>query len=613
MKLKQISIFNYRGIKELKNMQINDLCVFIGENDVGKSTVLKFIKLMLSDRPKLEGNSDFFNYSILEESTIKQIIGELIFEPDDNFLQKYPQYVIDNRITLKEIFINDLPVQIKINSEKYYDDRLNNISELKKDDLNKIIEDYKLVTQRTNEERKKIIETYLLSENSPSKITDFVDLNWHNIKDDFPLVKYHDVEEFSNPKDIMQSFLGDIISTEIENNSKIKKYIYSITKLLTRKIVQFNLKFKEYVLKYNNEINDLIVNPEFDFTNPLGDINIDIKDRSRVSVCFENKGTGTQKRLFLSTLDYRNAHNISKRAIIECYDEPDNNLHIRSQRDLSKLLYDACNRDKNIQIILATHSLFLIDTLPTENIVLLRKDYNGNISFDICQQKYKEHKYLISREMGLTNSQLFFEKVFVLVEGPTEVNYISIIYEKVYKKRLIDDGIMLINLNSCCNATDFIKLLFRNKKDCLYILLDSDVLTSKTHHINKDKLYASYNKYDDGDSKSEFELDIDRMLSNNVIYIGTKEFEDTFTNKFFVRVFNKRYPKQKNKWQLKDIQSIRSEDKFSDKLIHLIRTESKLFVSKPDIGEIFAKESNIKDIPPKIMELFDKIQKVIKT
>ncbi len=41
MKISQVKISNFRGYKDETTIDFNDLTVFVGKNDVGKSTVLE--------------------------------------------------------------------------------------------------------------------------------------------------------------------------------------------------------------------------------------------------------------------------------------------------------------------------------------------------------------------------------------------------------------------------------------------------------------------------------------------------------------------------------------------------------------------------------------------
>jgi putative ATP-dependent endonuclease of the OLD family len=71
MKIRRISIKNFRSIKEL-DFSPNDLCVLIGQNNAGKSTVLRALNLALGDTWPTErqfSDEDFYNRDL--NSTIE--------------------------------------------------------------------------------------------------------------------------------------------------------------------------------------------------------------------------------------------------------------------------------------------------------------------------------------------------------------------------------------------------------------------------------------------------------------------------------------------------------------------------------------------------------------
>ena len=49
MKIKRVSISNFRGYKSETNIYFNDLTVFVGRNDIGKSTILEALDLFFND------------------------------------------------------------------------------------------------------------------------------------------------------------------------------------------------------------------------------------------------------------------------------------------------------------------------------------------------------------------------------------------------------------------------------------------------------------------------------------------------------------------------------------------------------------------------------------
>lgn len=51
------------------------------------------------------------------------------------------------------------------------------------------------------------------------------------------------------------------------------------------------------------------------------------------------------------------------------------------------------------------------------------------------------------REVVISNSYIFLEKCFILVEGRSEQNFINISYENIFKSSSLEDGIVIINID----------------------------------------------------------------------------------------------------------------------------------------------------------------------
>lgn len=92
MKLRQISIRNYKGIKEL-DFSINETFIcLIGVGDSGKSTLIDAIELVFTSRRSVEfDDSDFFNLDISTPILITATVTDL---PPEFFSEsKYGRYL----------------------------------------------------------------------------------------------------------------------------------------------------------------------------------------------------------------------------------------------------------------------------------------------------------------------------------------------------------------------------------------------------------------------------------------------------------------------------------------------------------------------------------------
>ena len=77
-------------------------------------------------------------------------------------------------------------------------------------------------------------------------------------------------------------------------------------------------------------------------------------------------------------------------------------------------------------------------------------------------------------ELGITNSLIFYERCYVLIEGETEENALPILYRKQYGRSILEDGIRIINVNGNGAVKEFLKLLSRNRKRMTIVLVDAD-------------------------------------------------------------------------------------------------------------------------------------------
>ena len=288
--------------------------------------------------------------------------------------------------------------------------------------------------------------------------------------------------------------------------------------------------------------------------------------------------------------------------VIRGYDEPDTSLHYNAQR---RLFYDILNivRQENskIQAMICTHSLTMIDRARAKEIYFLKLDDNGISKIEYLQDDGDAdiQTYLneISIEMGLPNSSLFFERCFLIVEGATEEHTIPLLYNKKYTTTLIEDGINLVNA-----AKGFIKLLGKTRRNCLLFLLDNDCRNPDSQNsLTLEEL---------------LNLGFDNTFVNErVHYIGDKEFEDSFPNQIIIDCLNKFWSKKDGTpWNDEDINKIRNEDKFSDKLLHTIREQSGRkgieICRKPIFGEKLALMCKVEDYPQILVRLFEKAREI---
>jgi len=143
MNINSMKVNNFRSFLHLEEIRLGQLATIIGQNDTGKSNILKAIDLFLQPRPKPD-ISDIYDKAPSEEnieieisfSDLPSIItieeGVETTFANENLLDK------EDYLRLKKIFPrSDLAkYSVQINTYDYSDDIYSSLTMLKEKDLN---------------------------------------------------------------------------------------------------------------------------------------------------------------------------------------------------------------------------------------------------------------------------------------------------------------------------------------------------------------------------------------------------------------------------------------------------------------------------------------------
>lgn len=280
------------------------------------------------------------------------------------------------------------------------------------------------------------------------------------------------------------------------------------------------------------------VNPVIDFSRSVTATNL-MLDTGQGPQLVDSFGEGTKKKLWMGLLDWerQTQREFQDIPVIRAYDEPDVNLDYAAERKLFAGIIDATRSTvTRTQAIVCTHTLTLIDRAPAESINLIEVGDDGTRSIEyVSGDAEKEDEdvtnflSMIGRSVGLTNSALFYERAYLLVEGESEENAVPILYRNLYGRSMIEDGIVLIPLFTCSAWKAILKVLQRYKIDSTVILLDQDCTTPESSGRVTPEALAEMGY------PPEF-------ITTSCFYIGDREFEDAFQTADIVAVLNSVWP-----------------------------------------------------------------------
>ena len=604
MQLISIDVKNFRCLKEV-SIPFHELTVLIGENDAGKSTVLDLLDLILNEHQP--DDNDFYYFDDGGGNTnnhAEEIEVVLTFQPycdqtisqeflsPDGFFRLRKKYTMQGEETWYKGCCFDEGV---LNQE---------FTSLKVADLDAIIQEVGIVIEgRPNKEEKiRIIVEY--KQNATFHV-DWVPTTQSAIREYLPRFERYRSIDYQDPTNVVLKTLRTVYESKIyeADENGLRQPIASLRELKSEIETEMNIKVSEllgYVQRYNQRVQGVEFNPTIDFSGGLKSGQFSIDD-GRGFHWLNKSGDGTRRRLLMAFFDWEKEilRQQQTRPLLRGYDEPDVNLHYDAQRRMYQTIRDIVfQEDSRIQAIICTHSLTMIDHASAISINLLRLGDCGmtNVSYldTVDDQDVEDFLVNLAAELGITNSILFYERCYIIVEGDTEENALPIFYRRIYRHSMIEDGIRLINIEGNGGKKGLLKLLGKNRQSLTLAFLDSDTQTSNDFTI------AGFAR---------------ERIDDYLILIGQKEFEDAFSDEAICFCLNEIWPRADNAaWTTFDLAGIRSEPnkKFSDRLMGLIYLHSDSHVSntKPVYGQKLASVCPIEMIPERVIHLFNRAREI---
>lgn len=607
MQLKSLTISNLRCHENLQQIPFGKLTVFIGENDAGKTVVIDALEFLLTSKRPSE--SDF--RKVDEQTTTDNIVLEGEFEPDAASNVNSDILTQDGKLRLRKKFSRDGSVITEVFGMCFTEPRFNNFAQQDALTQRNLLEGLGITPAGNAAGR---IEQFQNANEQGhiEKTAGYRQIGFNDLQNSLPQFERISSSDYQQPHLLVQKTLQSVVNAclyEIQENEAEPKLIPQLTEakdIIKEALDKKLAEAKETLKKVHDRISDVYTNPRIDFAKSVSipELTIDCDDGQGAKPV-SSFGEGTKKRLWMGLLDWQRKADLESdtRPSVRAYDEPDTSLHYENQRQLfSNILSLTSAPTSNTQAIVCTHSLTLIDRAPGESINLIRVSEDGRREIQFlagsADEDVRDFLTHVGRTVGVSNSALFFERAFLIVEGESEENSLPLFYRHLYGRTLVEDGIVLVNLLGSGAWRGFLKLLGRNKAAVTVMLLDTDCQNSGAALTPARLLEAG------------FPVD---FANTNCFFIGLKEFEDAFSTSDLLGVLTTHYPRTGNPWLASEVDSFRTQDDFMNPLLTYIRTncdtQYRSSVRKPDFAQRLARLCSTQaQIPTKIQDAFELVR-----
>lgn len=469
MKLHQLKIAGYKRLKEV-TINFGDATFLIGQNNCGKSSILKAIEVLLSGKKQLT-SSDY--HSMIDEETgeTKVDVTTVVLEAE---FRNLPEEAKAWRGFKGRIFDYDVPegfeeTGLSVTYRKTYELGKDVIIEFKS----------KLRELATQFEDCKTPQDYIDKGISEEVISEFFPELYKAIGKAKPaLEKLEQIDEiwdikdediwFQNPggipgnvlkmlprfllipvdlslseiqgsgSGVLSKTLGELFETVREGSDHFKEaqsHLKNLAKELDPE--DDTSEFGKMMLDLNGVLESVFPETKLHATTSLSDptnlkptFNVEMSSNIRTSI--EHQGTGMVRATVFGMLRYRQKWLSQKedehaRSLIICFEEPEIYLHPSAANQMREAIYDLST--SNSQIVSSTHSPYLIDISRKPRQVLNRLYNSGNHvdcdsfsvteKFKLLQGEDKDYvKMLLKIDSHI--ARIFYANNVVVIEGDTE-------------------------------------------------------------------------------------------------------------------------------------------------------------------------------------------------
>jgi len=436
MKIVDISIKNFRGIKFLEKLRIGTLSGVVGKNDAGKSIIMHALDYFFDDK-KIE-IKDIYKAAAIDDSIYIEIRFEgekvrllpPILKDEDGYLRIKKECNDREKAKLESYLVcND-----------FEEDTFNNLYQKTTSQINSIARTHGITEPLENihDLIEQLIRIGIDTNISRSMVSHLVkSSNLKSILEDV-IPKYSmfaaDTSLDTNTA-FFQNQFRKLVTDAIESNSVACATLKnSIDNSLNAEVDLI----ARHMSRHYPELRGLQPQTYYDW-NKVISFDIEMEDNSPFKVPIKCKGTGLQRLLMVSYFQYLADKQVDAgESYIFAVEEPETYLHPGAQRELLTSLIAI---SETSQIILTTHSPVFASVINKENLILATK--NGQ------ESTYRQGDNVamedLAAELGVrADDALLMSKLLIFVEGSNDVKFWKIVKKKFTGLEFDDADVILV-------------------------------------------------------------------------------------------------------------------------------------------------------------------------
>jgi putative ATP-dependent endonuclease of OLD family len=607
--LTSFSVKGFRSLQRLDGIPVSKPTILAGPNDSGKSAILAALSYLVGQY-RLEDDDRTYLPSSDSPSRCETIEIEGEFTLDEWEQKKFG---LGATVRLRRSANADSVSRLECWLPVPHDERLRDLSSHNVSELRKLAKELGVSfsgTRRADIEQ--ALREYAALHSGPE--------GWMPAPSDLasrmPTVLPFDGQS-SEPNDVVRSVLQSCFQNHLADET-LQEQLSEIETQVKERLQADAKSLCDHILSRCPDIKEVFVEPQVAFSQGLKAAPLRIARSSGEHVGLERSGQGSARRISLAiwewTSDSLQAEQDvaaepsdvgdeptpTRPQVIVVYDEPDTHLDYIHQRKIMRLIREQ-SALAHVGVMVATHSMNLIDGVNIADVINLKLDGSGRTVMERLgtdeHGAIDRHLQDLAASLGLRNSVLLNERVFLAVEGPSEQQAIPLLFRLAEGLSLQAAGIALWACNNNEGALHMASYLIEHQRSVM-LMIDAD---SKNLTIFKpDRLEKRFG----------------RNYRDFVKFLGepqaVNEFEELFDDEVWAQVANTIWPKPSGQWNAEEFKALRGDGKFSSKVQDLLQRGSNTGPrGKPEMMyQLASSLTSPEQVPMQLREAFAELRQL---
>jgi len=398
MKIEKIILANFRSYKDEIEIEFDDLNVFVGRNDIGKSTILEALDIFFNENKgiiKID-KDDVNKQGRAEEDTnikIGVVFGDLpvtLTIDATNPTKLDEEYLLnrDGKLEIIKVFPNAGKEKIFVKAFHPTNPSCENLHLKKQADLKKLLTDEMGCADKTkNSEIRKSIWSHYAEDLQLADVS--IELaridaknSWDQLKSYLPMYALFQSDRKNSDGDSEIQNPLKLAVQEILKDQRLTDSLNAVAAEVEAKLNEVVGKTLEKLNEMNPEIADSLtpVIPSADSLKWV-DVFKSVSITGDDDIPINKRGSGVKRLVLLNFFRAeaerrKNESNVPD--IIYAIEEPETSQHPSHQRKLIEA-FKELSQSENTQILLTTHSPSIVKLLDFEHLKLIKKEPNKEV------------------------------------------------------------------------------------------------------------------------------------------------------------------------------------------------------------------------------------------